>query len=273
MTLIEAIVLGIVQGATEFLPVSSSGHSVLIPALLGLNDPGLTAVVVAHQGTLLAVLIYFWRDVLAILRGWAQGIATRAPMGSVEARLGWFILLGSIPAAVVGLAFESQFEQVFSDERWAAFFLLITALFLVMGERLHSGARSAEQMTWLDALVIGLFQMFALLPGLSRSGSTIVGGLLRGLDRSLAARYSFLLSMPVIFGAGLIGFTDLADDANLMAQLPTLLVVFVLSAGVGLACIHFLLQWIRTRSLIPFAIYTATFGALYLIGSFFFGLG
>lgn len=272
MTLIEAIVLGIVQGATEFLPVSSSGHSVLVPALLGLDEPGLTAVVVAHQGTLLAVLLYFWRDVVAIARAWLQGLATRRPLGSVEARLGWFILLATLPAGVIGLAFESQFEQLFSNPRWAAFFLLVTALFLVLGERLQSGVKSAATMTWRDALVVGLFQMLALFPGLSRSGSTIVGGLLRGLERPLAARFSFLLSIPVILAAGVLGLSDLLNAPDLGAQLPNLLIVFALSAVVGFACIHFLMQWIRQRSLIPFAVYTALFGTLYLLASFIFGV-
>jgi undecaprenyl-diphosphatase len=263
MTLIEAIILGIIQGATEFLPVSSSGHSILVPPLLGLGDPGLTAVIIAHQGTLLAVLIYFWRDVVAIVRGVLRGLAERAPLGNPEARLGWLLVLGCIPAAVIGLLFEDSFERVFSDTRWAAGFLLVTALLLVLGERMVSGRKTISGIGPVDAILIGLFQMFALFPGVSRSGSTIVGGLSRGLGREEAARFSFLLSIPVVAGAGLLSLRGLfsADAESLLA----LLVTFVVSLLVGLGSIHFLMQWLRTRKLYPFAIYCAAFGIFSLL--------
>lgn len=261
MTIWEAIVLGIVQGATEFLPISSSGHSVLVPAVFGLAEPDLTAVIIAHQGTLLAVLAYFWRDVVGIVRGVLRGLAARAPLGNPEARLGWLIVWGSLPAAVVGLLFEERFEQLFADPRWSAGFLVITALLLVLGERLLSGGKRMAGIGWVDALIIGLFQMFALFPGLSRSGSTIVGGLLRGLNRETAARFSFLLGIPAIVGAGLLGLLDIAAaDAPLLPLAATFLAAFL----VGIVCIHFLLQWLRTRRLYLFAVYCATVGILYL---------
>jgi undecaprenyl-diphosphatase len=266
MSIIEAIILGIVQGATEFLPVSSSGHSILVPAVLGLREPGLNEVIIAHQGTLLAVLIYFWKDILAIARGFLRGIAERAPLGNSEARLGWYILVGTIPAAVIGLLFESTFEEVFGDPRWAAFFLLITATFLVIGERMLSGKKPVEEMGWVDAMVIGLFQMLALFPGVSRSGSTITGGLLRGLNREVAARYSFLLGIPAIAGAGLLGLVDLAGSSDV--NVGSLLVTFVTAAVVGYASIHFLLSWLKQHSLYLFAAYCATVGILYLLYAF-----
>lgn len=266
MSIIEAIILGIIQGATEFLPISSSGHSILIPAIFGLSEPGINEVIIAHQGTLLAVLVYFWRDVWAIIKGVLQGIVERNPMGSSDSRLGWYILAGTIPAAIVGLLFEDWFDDAFGNPRTAAFFLLFTALFLVAGERLLSGQKTVEKMGWGDAIIIGLFQMFALLPGISRSGSTITGGLLRGLDRELAARYSFLLGIPAIGGAGLLGLLDLMGTSNV--NVTTLFVTFTTSAIVGYACIHFLMQWLKQRSLYPFAIYCAAFGSLYLLGSF-----
>lgn len=270
MNILEAIILGIIQGATEFLPISSSGHSILVPTILGLSEPSLNAVIIAHEGTLLAVLIYFRQQIMDIVRGVLQGISSRDPFGNPDARLGWYIVVGSIPAAVIGLLFEEAFEHRFASPRYAAFFLLVTALFLVMGERLLSGEKELDRMSWFDAIFIGLFQMLALFPGISRSGSTIVGGLLRGLDRELAARYSFLMSIPVIAGAGLLGILDLIQEGNLIAQLPSLIVVFVTAAIVGYACIAFLLNWIRSHSFYPFAIYCAMFGTLYLLADLLF---
>lgn len=265
MSLLEALILGFVQGATEFLPVSSSGHSVLVPAILGLPAPSLSAIVVAHQGTLLAVLLYFWRDVWLILKGVWQGLVARQPLGSVEARLGWYIVLASIPAAAAGYALESKLELAFADPRWAAGFLILTAIVLLTGERLLSGRKDLATITWVDALVVGIFQMFALLPGLSRSGSTITAGLARGLNRPSAARFSFLLSIPVILGAGMLKLVEMLGAAELEETWLPLLAIFVVAAVTGYACIHFLLQWLRQRSLKPFAAYCAIFGSFYLL--------
>ncbi len=271
MSIIEAIFLGIIQGATEVLPISSSGHSILLPFIFGLGDPGLIEVIIAHQGTLLAVLVYFRRDIMSIIKGVLQGLAERNPMGNAESRLGWFIVIGSIPAAVIGLLFEDAFENRFATPRFAAMFLIVTAIFLVLGERMLSGKKKLDSMTWLDAILIGLFQMFALFPGISRSGSTIVGGLTRGLDRELAARYSFLMSIPVIAGAGLLKLLDLLQMDNLGEALPSILTVFATSAIVGYLCIALMMNWIKERSYYPFAIYCAVFGLGFLAYSFAFG--
>lgn len=265
MSLLEALLLGILQGATEFLPVSSSGHLVLVPAVLNLSPAGLTAVAIAHQGTLLAVIIYFFKDLWAIVLGVIGGLVRREPLGTPAARLGWLIAVGSIPAAVLGLLFESFFEELFGQPAWAAGFLLVTAALLVIGERLRSGHKPQAEMTWGDTIIIGLFQGLALFPGISRSGSTIVGGLLRGFDRSTAARYSFLLGIPAILGAGLLSLLDLIGSPDLASQIGPLAVVFVAAAVSGYACIHWLLQWVKRHSLIPFAVYCALFGIIYLV--------
>lgn len=265
MSILEAIILGIIQGATEFLPVSSSGHSILVPTVLGFDTPGLNAVVVAHLGTMVAVLVYFFDDIKNIVTGVVQGLLKQEPMATPESRLGWFIVVGSIPAAVAGLLLEDWFESVFADPRWAAVFLVGTAVLLVAGEKLRSGEKTLQKMGWSDAIIIGVFQMFALLPGISRSGSTIVGGLIRGLDRAVAARYSFLMSAPIIFGAGALQAVEMLSEGGWQAQLPTLAIVFVTSAIVGYGCIYFLLAWLRKRNLYPFAIYCALFGILFLI--------
>ncbi len=265
MTIVEALLLGFIQGATEFLPVSSSGHLVLVPNILGLPDPSLNAVVIAHMGTLLAVLIYFARDLSQVWREVWRGLALRQPFGTPEARLGWYIALGTAPAALVGYLFEERFDALFAAPAWAAAFLLVTAAFLTLGEKLLSGRKNVDSMSWLDALIIGIFQMFALMPGLSRSGSTITAGLLRQLDRQSAARFSFLLSVPIILGTGLFQVQEMATGERLAGEVPLLLLTFVVSFVVGYASIHYLLAWLRQRSLIPFAIYCAAFGGLYLL--------
>lgn len=265
MSFLEALILGIIQGATEFLPVSSSGHSILVPTVLGFDTPGLNAVVVAHLGTMLAVLIYFFEDIKNIVSGTIDGLIKRAPMATAESRLGWFIVVGTIPAAIAGLLLEEWFETVFADPRWAALFLIGTAGLLVAGEWMRSGEKTLGKMTWSDAIFIGVFQMFALLPGISRSGSTIVGGLIRGLDRELAARYSFLMSAPIIFGAGLLQMVDMISEGGWQSEIGTLAIVFITSAVVGYACITFLIAWLRKRNLYPFAIYCGLFGLLFLI--------
>ncbi|MCB9420572.1 MAG: undecaprenyl-diphosphatase UppP [Ardenticatenaceae bacterium] len=265
MTIWEAIILGIVQGATEFLPISSSGHLVLVPSIFHWPAASLPLVAIVHQGTLLAVLVYFRRDLGQIIKGVWQGLVQRRPLATPESRLGWFIVAGSIPAGVAGLALESFFEEVFSDPPVAAAFLLVTAVFLITGERLMSGRKLIENITLTDAMVVGIFQMFALFPGVSRSGSTITGGLLRGLNREAAARFSFLLGIPAILGAGLLSGLDLVRANDLASQMPLLVGGFVAAAISGYLCIHFLLTWLRSHSLYLFAAYTAAFSIIYLL--------
>lgn len=264
MTILEAIFLGVIQGATEFLPVSSSGHSVLLPTLVNMPNPGLDLIAIAHQGTLLAVLIYFWRDLWRILLAVLGGLRTRAPLSDPDSRLGWFIVLGSIPAAAAGLLLEDFFEDMFARPIFAAAFLLVTALLLYAGERLLSGNLKIEELDGLDALAVGIFQMLALFPGISRSGSTITGGLWRGLDREAAARFSFLLGVPAIAGAGLLAVLDILE-ADASGQFAIYAATFIAAAVTGYLCIHFLLTWLRNHSLLPFAVYCALFGAGYLL--------
>ncbi|MCI0396429.1 MAG: undecaprenyl-diphosphatase UppP [Chloroflexi bacterium] len=265
MDLFEAIFLGVIQGVTEFLPVSSDGHLLLVPSLLGMAEPDLNLVAFAHVGTLLAILVYFRRDLWQITVAVLDGLRRRQPLATTNARLGWYIAVGSIPAAIVGLLFKDLFEEIFSRPALAAIFLICMAAILVAGERLHSGHKSLEQMNWLDAILIGLAQTLALLPGISRSGMTITTGLGRGLDRPAAARYGFLLGVPAIAGAGLLALLELAQAPDLTGQLPALAATFLASAVVGYACISFLLSWLRRHSLYGFALYCAAFGLFYLL--------
>lgn len=264
MTLLEAIFLGIIQGATEFLPISSSGHTLLVPALLGMDNPGLRLITIAHQGTLLAVLVYFRREFRDIIVAVLEGLQQRRPLAEANSRLGWYLVLGSVPAAVAGLLLEDFFEDVFGRPIYAALFLLFTAAFLLIGERLLRGDKDIVEINGLDALAVGVFQMLALFPGISRSGSTIVGGLWRGLDREAAARFSFLLGTPAILGAGLLALLDLTR-LELGSAWGLYLATFLTAAISGYLCIHFLLAWLRTHSLYPFAAYCAAFGTFYLL--------
>ncbi|MEZ4639155.1 MAG: undecaprenyl-diphosphatase UppP [Caldilineaceae bacterium] len=266
---IEAIVLGIVQGATEFIPVSSSGHLVLVPWLLGWEHSGLLFDTVLHWGTLVAIFIVFWRDFVDIIIASLQSIVRRS-LADPNARLGWFIVVGSIPAAVTGLLFKDFFESLFSSHLAAAGFLLVTAALLAGSEQLAARAyqdKPTEAMTWLDVIVIGLAQAIALAPGISRSGSTIAAGLARGMNRAAAARFSFLLGTPAFFGAGLLQISDAlaTDAAGVSAQLPTLAVGFLFSAIAGVVAIRFLLAYLRRHSLYIFSAYCVAVAVLVFV--------
>ena len=264
MSLLEAILIGIIQGATEFLPISSDGHLVLIPSILGLQQPDLVLIGLVHAGTLLAILSYFWRDIVAIIRAVLAGLARRDPFGTADARLGYLMVLGSVPAAIVGLLAMDFFERQFSSPVVAAVGLLVTAAFLVVGERLNRGTKTLDRLSWVDTLIIGSFQVLALLPGVSRSGTTIAAGLGRGLDRPTAARFSFLVGLPAIAGAGLLAILDIFDAQGSL-PLSHYAAAFVTAAVVGYLCIAFLLNWVKRHTLYAFAVYCAAFGLLYLL--------
>ncbi|MCA9996049.1 MAG: undecaprenyl-diphosphatase UppP [Anaerolineales bacterium] len=265
MNLIEAIILGIVQGATEFLPISSSGHLVLVPSLLNMTQPTLPFIAIMHLGTLTAVLIYFYRDLLKIIQAVWTGVRQAAPLATTESRIGWFIIVGSIPAAVAGLTLSDFFDSAFGSPIIVAGLLLLTAVLLIIGERLMTGGKQLSQMTWKDAWVIGFLQMAALLPGVSRSGSTLMAGLKSGFSREDAARYSFLLGIPAIVGAGLLGILDVMQAHQLATQLPFFLVGFLIAAITGYLCIHFLLRWLQSHSLYVFAVYCVGFSVFNLV--------
>jgi undecaprenyl-diphosphatase len=280
VNLFQAFFLGILQGATEFLPVSSSGHLVLVPWLLGWASPGLAFDAVVHWGTALAVVAYFWRDWVSLVRAALLSLraltlrrlrtdpSLESSQGSRDARLAWFILLGTVPAALLGWLLEDFFERMFGRPAAAAVFLLVTAGILAAGERFGRRERDLDTLTWTDALLVGLAQALAIFPGISRSGSTIAAGLARGLRREPAARFSFLLATPVILGAGLLKVVDLAQMGGLAAQIPSLAIGFVAAGVVGFGCIHFLLRYLQRRRLYPFAVYCAVVGVVCLVAAF-----
>ncbi len=274
MNLIQAIILGLVQGATEFIPVSSSGHLVLVPWLLGWPEPGLVFDTVVHWGTLLAVLAYFWRDWWALITAWLRGLVRwdwRDPDGPQseqrdrDRRLAWLLILGSVPAAVIGFLLEDFFESLFGQPAWVSVFLLVTAGLLALSERLGARTREIRDLGWLDALVVGLGQAAAIAPGISRSGATMAAGLFRGVERAAAARFSFLLATPIIFGAGLFKLLDLFAAPDPLAQVPALAAGFLAAALSGYVCIWGLLRYLKRGKLYVFAAYCALAGTLCLV--------
>jgi undecaprenyl-diphosphatase len=263
--------MGIVQGATEFLPVSSSGHLVLVPWLLNWQLGDISFHVVLHAGTLLAVLAYFWRDLVALLRAAWRGLIERRPFDDPLARMAWLLLLASVPAAIAGLLLEDLVTEILETPRAVSAFLLVTAALLMISERLGRKDREARSLTIRGALWIGLAQALALFPGISRSGATIAGGLTRGLRRSEAARFSFLLAVPVILGGTVLAIIDLATTPGSAAQAGPLTVGFLASAGVGYPAIHLLMTHVRRRPLTGFAIYCLLAGIAGLALSIFRG--
>ncbi len=268
MTYLQAIVLGIVQGLTEFIPVSSSGHLVLVPHLLGWEFSHAQAFVfdvLVQWGTLFAVCIYFRQDLLAIGLAFIRGLVRGAPFADEDSRMGWYLILATLPAVVAGLAAKDLVESAFASPRATGLFLLGTALLLVIAERVGHRNRSMAEITWVDALWIGCSQILALLPGISRSGSTIAGGMTRHLDRSSAARFSFLMSVPVMVGAGVLALKDLAALPAADHFLLPLLAGFLAALVSGYIAIRWLLAYLGNHSLYGFAVYCALVGVVVLL--------
>ncbi|NTW46794.1 MAG: undecaprenyl-diphosphatase UppP [Chlorobaculum sp.] len=219
MTLIQAIILGIVQGLTEFLPISSSAHLRIVPEFMGIKDPGAAFTAIIQIGTLLAVMIYFIKDIISISGAVISGIFKGKPLATDEARTGWMIAVGTVPIVIFGLLFKHEIETVLRSLYIVSASMIILALVLVVAEK-HTSNRARDgrrgkaikEIGWTDAIIIGLAQAMALIPGSSRSGVTITGGLFRNLDRETAARFSFLLSLPSVFAAGMLELYDVRHD-------------------------------------------------------------
>jgi len=267
----HAIVLGILQGLTEFLPISSSAHLIIVPWLFGWKESGLQFDVALHMGTLVAVLIYFWRDLLDMVLAVPLGIKNRRPFADPKSRLAWIIVFGSIPAAIVGLLFNDQidnyFHQATGSNRAIALVALLMiglALILFVAERTARHTRPMVDLGWKSGLFIGCAQALALLPGVSRSGSTITAGLMTGLKRDSAARFSFLLGIPAIVGAGALETKKVMDAGLSGSQVTTFIVGAVTSAIVGYMAIAFLLAFLRSNSTFAFIVYRIIFGVTIL---------
>jgi undecaprenyl-diphosphatase len=248
-TLIHAAILGLVQGLTEFLPVSSSAHLILVPQFLGWNDPFADSAafdVMLHMGTLAALLVYFRSDLWQYLGAWLASIRERRIGDDPQRRIAWLLVISVIPAAILGAAFESTFDTAFRERiGWIAVFILVGAGLLFLAERYGSRTRGLEAMRPRDAAIIGVGQAIALFPGISRSGITIATGLFLGLEREAAARFSFLMSVPVIAGAGIWKARTLVGSGVGAAQTGELVVGILTSAIFGFIAVAFLLNYLR----------------------------
>jgi undecaprenyl-diphosphatase len=262
MTLFEAIAYGLVQGLGEFLPISSSAHLVLLPWMAGWKPHGLAFDVALHLGTLLSLLVYFRVDLLRLARAFLASVVERRVGDDLDRRLAWMVVLGSVPGAVIGLALERQAEERFRSPALIACTLIGMGVALYLVDTRARSARPLDGMTFRDALWVGLGQACAIVPGVSRSGSTITVGRLLGLSREAAARFSFLLSAPIVAGAGLLKVPKLWREGGV--DLP-LVVGIVVAAVSGWLAIEVLLRLIRTRSYLPFAVYRVAAGAVVLV--------
>jgi len=268
--LLKAAILGIVQGLTEFLPVSSTGHLVLLEEALGVSQDklGLSFDAALHLGTLLAILTFFWTTILRLLGGWLRSIRERRWDVSTDSRLAWLIAIGTIPAAVAGFFFESTIEDKLRQPVTVAIMLVVFAGVLALAEVLGKRERRASQLGAGSALFIGLAQAIALIPGVSRSGITMSAGMFAKLEREQAAVFAFLLSAPIVAGAGFKGLYDAlkaAQDGLLgRDELAFFVVGFALAAATGYLTIAVLLRFLRQHSFYPFVAYRLGLAALAL---------
>ena len=272
MTLWQAIVYGVVQGLTEFLPISSTAHLRIVPALLGWEDPGAAFTAVIQLGTLVAVLLYFSSDIISMTRGVLGGLREGKPLGTPEAKMGWMVIVGTIPVVIFGLLFKKHIETTLRSLYVIAGAMIALAVVLVFAEwlvrwrqRQGHALRDMKVLGWADAMVVGCAQCVALIPGSSRSGCTITGGLFLGMTRETAARFSFLLSLPAVFAAGIFELIKarhelLATPEHVHDLFAATLVSFI----VGYASIAFLLGYLKKHTTWLFIIYRLALGGALL---------
>jgi undecaprenyl-diphosphatase len=260
---LEAILLGILQGLTEFLPISSSAHLAIFPQLFGRPDPGASFTAVTQIGTELAVIWYFRKDLWRIGSTWTRSLWQPALRGQMDARMGWYIIIGTIPIAVVGVTLEETIQTTFRNLWVIAANLVIFGLILGIIDRLAANARPIERLNLKDALLYGFAQMLALVPGVSRSGATISMGLVLGYTREAATRYAFLLAIPAVVASAIFQIPDVSASAE--PGMAKTLVATVVAFAVGYAVVAWLLRYLRTHSYLPFVIYRVVLGCAVLL--------
>lgn len=266
MSIIQAIVLGLVQGLTEFIPISSTAHLEIVPVLLGWGDPGAAASAVIQFGTWIAAIIYFFRDILRLITGFFRGLMTRRPIADTDSREAWLVILGTIPIVVLGLVLKKHIESTFRGLWVITTMVIVVAILMQIAETYAKRAqlKQFDELTVADGIIIGIGQCLALIPGSSRSGSTIMTALFRRVDRPTAARYSFLLSIPAVGGAG---FLELFKERSHLASLGwTPIIVSIVVAFVsGYASIWFLLRYLRSHTTHVFIYYRYVLGLLMIV--------
>jgi undecaprenyl-diphosphatase len=260
---LRAVFLGLVQGLTEFLPISSSAHLAIIPQVIGWDDPGAAFTAVIQIGTELAVLLYFWRDIWTIGSGWLRGVFSADARLEREWSMGWFIIIGSMPIVLLGVALKDVIERDFRSLWLIGVTLIAFGVVLGVADRVGGVSRRIDNLTWSHAVLLGLAQALALIPGVSRSGATISMGRILGYERAAATRYAFLLAIPAVVGAGLFELQEIPGGDNAYGVMPTI-VATIVSFGVGLAVIHWLLRYVSTHSFLPFVVYRIGLGGLTL---------
>jgi undecaprenyl-diphosphatase len=264
VSFLEEMVLGVVQGLTEFLPISSTAHLRIVPAFLGWDDPGAAFTAVTQLGTMAAVLLYFREDLWRIALAWLASLRQPARRRELDARLGWYIVLGTVPIGIFGILFKDQIETGARDLYLIGSALIVLGLILLLAERVGRRDRDLQQIRTKDGFAIGVAQALALVPGVSRSGATITAGLFMGLDRPAAARFSFLLSVPAVVLSGLLELGTILSGEDGGSTLPGLLGATVLAFATGYASIAFLLRFLATHSTVVFVAYRVVLGTAVL---------
>lgn len=266
MDYLQAIILGLVQGLTEFLPISSSAHLSIVGQLVGGEDPGAAFTAISQLGTEAAVLVFFWRDITRIISRWGQALVGKIPQSDTDVRLGWLVIIGSIPIVLIGYTMQDYIEEELRNLWLTATMLLVFALVLYAADRMGRTELTMKDLSWKHGIYYGFAQALALVPGVSRSGGTIAAGLFMGYTREAAARYSFLLAIPAVLGSGGYQLAKIADDPVTPAYGP-IFVATGIAFVVALAVIAWFLKYISTHTFTPFVIYriglaVALFGLL-----------
>ena len=257
MSWLQVIVLSVVQGLTEFLPISSSGHLAIVSRIFFSADAGASFTAVSQLGTEAAVLVYFARDIVRILKAWFNGIFVKAHRDNVDYRLGWYVIIGSIPIGVLGVLFKDEIRSSVRNLWVVATAMLVFSAVIAAAEYVGKQTRHVEQLTWKDGLLVGMAQCLALVPGVSRSGSTISAGLFLGLDRPLSARFGFLLAIPAVFASGLFSLPDAFHPVTegMSATGLQLVVSVIITFAVGYAAISWLLRFVAHHAMYWFVGY------------------
>jgi undecaprenyl-diphosphatase len=262
--LLKAVVLGLIQGLTEFLPISSSAHLRIFPELFGWGDPGAAFTAVIQIGTELAVLIYFRKDIWRIGSAWVRSLFRAEHRGTMDSRMGWYIIIGSLPIVVLGVLLKDVIERDFRNLWIIGTTLIVMGIVLGVADRVGRTDRTLGKITLKDAVLMGAAQALALVPGVSRSGATISMGRFLGFEREAATRFAFLLAIPAVVGAGLFELKEIPNGHNDFGWGPTIIAT-VVSFVVGYAAIAWLLRYVSTRSYTPFVVYRVLLGAATLI--------
>ena len=260
---LQAIVLGISQGLTEFLPISSTAHTLIVSKLLGWPDPGAAFTAVTQVGTELAVVIYFRHDIARILKAWFASLTLKSERANPDAKMGWYVIIGTIPIGVAGLAFKSSIETTARNLWLVAATLIVMGILLGLADRFARHTKSETDINTKNAVLFGLGQALALIPGVSRSGATITAGLAMGFKRDVAARYSFLLAIPAVFASAALTAGDISSDS--FVNWPATIVATIVAFVVGYFVIASLMKYLQTRTFLPFVIYRIALGTLLMV--------